>query len=1091
MGKGCSRWIAHGIWILLIFVIQGIVPTNGTIYEDPVLYSTSGSLNISYTLPASGDVVSAMIEIWNTDTGILLNGNPILAGLGVTTVYEHVESSTNYTVTVQGVNSTGGLLLNQVQDSVVTENGTIWRTAYNKTSLSLSWPVRSQSFGSANVTFHPKNSSDESSVVQLSSFDEVSTVLEDLKPGTLYVLYLSYANEDGFYGVPSQYATLPEAPSVEYSPNNVGSVNVKVVPGNGYTNEYLIKTSSGLQVSLAQPDDGLSVIVDNLKFNESYNISVEAYSNGLASSAFTDVFVGSVVIDDTDTFIDGDNEVKENSPTDVTFDLTVATDSTSTALSGTDLWQINVFIGTNSIGQGPRYGETLADLTTEQKNAAITAGSPLEFTGVTATLDLNGLKCFDDPFLYYYLCVEFMRDPASDPSFSITTVRDPLKPLCQVANCLGVQIVDASVSMVVSGDPVIAGLDNTIVFSLTITSSEFAASITGDNLWAVKAGLKDTNGNDLTPNEDVIINADDNSTQLTAGRNLTLSNLTVNIDLTNNVCAQQIQLCVDIEEGSGANPEFTLEKGSGIFPSCVNVDCLGIVIDVADTFVDGDNEIKEHSRTDVTFDLTVGTDAATTALSGTDLWQINVFVSANSTGAGPRYGETLADLTTEQKNAAITVGSPLEITGVTATLDLDDLKCFEDPRMFYYLCVEFMRDPASVPSFSIISAQGSLEPLCQVTNCLGVKIVGASVFMVTRGDPVKERSDNTIVFSLNITSSQFEASISGDNLWAITADLKNTNGNDLTPNEDVIISTGDTSTELTAGTTLTLSNLTVNIDLTNYVCTEEIQLCVDIEEGSSASPAFTLNKPSGVFPSCVDVSCLVTTTPEGLNMASGSDPKTSIDVFWLPPITDNFEGYQLTYEPADGDNPSPMMYDKGTRLAALSGLTPSMTYNVTIRTTFNNTFGREISAEFTTAPLPPEDVVVTKGIDSLTFTWAAPKIGFFSSFEIQYLYFVSISRSEIYHLTFNEDVQTATVNDLIQGAIYFWSIYTTSGSSNEFTISNAVTGSLTFGKFGCIIHEFTQTSTVTKEDLTLFDKFSKKMLLQQQVTSLLSQSQRQ
>ncbi|XP_071943132.1 uncharacterized protein [Antedon mediterranea] len=622
MGKGCSRRKAQGVLIFIIlasiisFVKTTVLPPNTLLLDSDSTY-----IDITYYPPDASTAVDTVVEIRNNVTGILLNGNPIRIPLKEKTRFDDVESFTTYRVTAAGINATGAF--DEILEDFITTNGNSElrrnNSEYNETSISLHWPWVGMPL---NITFQPKsNVSACPCFGQIEDPNQNFGVIPDLEPGTLYLMYIS--SDVGLSTDPVQYATLPAEPSLTYYNDGEGSVNITIVPPNGYINEYFLTISTGMEVSLYQPEDGLSVVVGSLATDGLYEVNVEARSNGLQSSSFQDNFIRSVVFDVSapDTFLESDIEIVERSLSDIMFSLNIKTDSTTALLNGTDLWQINAYISKSNTGSAPRYGETSVELTTEQRNAGITTqNTVLEFTNVMATLDLANLQCSLDPNVVYYMCVDFERHVSSDPSFDVVNQNsESLEPLCSIVSvCRGVEIVSGSIVAITSGNPVLEQSDNTIEFSISLTSSLYGASISGDNLWNITADLKDTNGNYFTPTSKVF-----NPTMYTwlnDSAPLILSGLTVRADLRSYVCPDMVQLCFYVEKGESAMPDFTLSIPSGIFPSCTIISCMKTV---NITFVD-------ERRIDFVWDNTSSPNLIVSFTIVPDEGNVNIDLAVNS-----------------------------------------------------------------------------------------------------------------------------------------------------------------------------------------------------------------------------------------------------------------------------------------------------------------------------------------------------------------------------------------------------------------------------------------------------------------------------
>ncbi|XP_033114395.1 uncharacterized protein LOC117114839 isoform X2 [Anneissia japonica] len=563
-------------------------------------------------------------------------------------------------------------------------------------------------------------------------------------------------------------------------------------------------------------------------------------------------------ISNLDVAVEGGSPVIELTSSHIIMaDITLQSDP-EVDLNGTD-WDVTLTLGSNDECSGSTVTANHVSM------ANVMVGESIVLEDVQGDFDLSTAYCDD----LTYLCVQVMKSSTATPDFQTSSA---FITGFTMIPCAGV-IID-NVTLAVTGAVCEANmsfpLDLVVEFHLASNSRTFKDN-EASNIWNLTLFTSpQSNGSIISGSATVVpLTAEELAYGVSTLTTRVFSLTDTPLNTYGLICDDMQYLCILASKRSDVTPDITISFPSD--PSCIPVTCKGVVIDGDTGNLDSDNEIKEHSATNVTFDFEIESSASSAVLSGTDLWQFNVFVSANQDGSGEHYGETFASLSDEQKNTAITTaGSTLEFTGIAASLNLADLKCFDDPNTFYYLCVEFMRDPASTPTFSMTTVSGNpLTPYCAVANCSGVEITGTSV-STSSGDPVVERSNNTITFSMTVSSDANGASISGDNLWKLTADLKDRNGNNFTPEENVVISVSEASKDITAGTDIQLSDLTVTVDLTDFICPATVQLCVILEKNDAANPDFTFNPNTGVFPSCVDIDCEgVVITSSSLTESSG------------------------------------------------------------------------------------------------------------------------------------------------------------------------------------------------------------------------------
>ena len=143
--------------------------------------------------------------------------------------------------------------------------------------------------------------------------------------------------------------------------------------------------------------------------------------------------------------------------------------------------------------------------------------------------------------------------------------------------------------------------------------------------------------------------------------------------------------------------------------------------------------------------------------------------------------------------------------------------------------------------------------------CPGV-LVTSTVVTVTSG-AIREGTTQTVGFNLDITADRNGGSVSGSDLWQVTAfGSLNSNGNgDYVELHVVTLNSNQGSTHVTASSTSTISGLVITWDLADGAppCADFDYFCVQLDKNPSSSIDFELTgQPSDdVLTSCQIIDC--------------------------------------------------------------------------------------------------------------------------------------------------------------------------------------------------------------------------------------------
>ena len=116
-----------------------------------------------------------------------------------------------------------------------------------------------------------------------------------------------------------------------------------------------------------------------------------------------------------------------------TVDVTLQSNTPGGSISGTNLWNFEVFGSMNADGSGPRLEQSIFP-TLSQYNTPLTAGTDTVFSNIDIGWDMNsGDTCAD----VQYLCIDVSKNDAANPDFTLTVSSNDVLRACQQVTCRG------------------------------------------------------------------------------------------------------------------------------------------------------------------------------------------------------------------------------------------------------------------------------------------------------------------------------------------------------------------------------------------------------------------------------------------------------------------------------------------------------------------------------------------------------------------------------------------------------------------------------------------------------------------------------
>ncbi|XP_041474351.1 uncharacterized protein LOC121423126 [Lytechinus variegatus] len=381
------------------------------------------------------------------------------------------------------------------------------------------------------------------------------------------------------------------------------------------------------------------------------------------------------------------------------------------SVSGTNLWNFEVFGSSTADGSGDRVTQVVLP-TSSHYNTPIVAGVDAVFDDIAIRWDMDaGSTCAD----VQYVCFEVSKNDASTPDFTLVSSGSVLRD-CIALDCRGVEVTGTSLEAV-SGDELVEGdAAHEVVFNIVVDSDPAGGSVSGENLWQVRAYASDssTPGGSVISPIDVTLTPSQSREGIVAGTTTTIEGMSAILDLSGALCSEGVEgFCVVFQQNPFSPTSFTFDPqpNDNILTSCIPATCTGVQItDINFNINSGATLIAGSSRHDIDFDINIITDADGAGVSGSNLWEAELFLNSQIDGQGtttvsaptviPLNGETL------------TAGVSYTLEGVNSFLDLSGLAC-----NLPFLCVRLNKNPNSNPDFTLSASADSLVS-CQSLPCM-------------------------------------------------------------------------------------------------------------------------------------------------------------------------------------------------------------------------------------------------------------------------------------------------------------------------------------------------------------------------------------
>ncbi len=567
-----------------------------------------------------------------------------------------------------------------------------------------------------------------------------------------------------------------------------------------------------------------------------------------------------VQVNNVEPSVPGGPVIKEGNVNNIDVDLGIdyVNNEQTTDVSGQGLWTSKMWVSRDSSGGSVLSGTMQEEILTEgmqSQSLVKDSSNRMNFRGIPYQMDLTGKSCKDAKFI----CAKFNQgnNPQpdrrySDFEFEGVPTEKSLTGCTPLENCQGVTF--ANMNWEREMGQMQYGVPTPLTISADVSSTPDSPSVEGSGLWKMNlfgSRNMDGSGDRVAERSQILDSFNQGKPLLDPRTPIEFTDIGSDFPMEELGCGEVNYLCLEFTKGKSPKPDYSFGTTSGeeSLINCKEEECRGVFVSNVDsTLVSADlYEGKESNL--IQFDTVVQTTDDSSPIVGRNMWRLNLYGSEQPKGQGPRYGEqeqVLSDYFSSRE--LMTPGDTLDFRTIDTEYDMTDLNC----EKVKYLCTEFSRNPSSSEAFELtpVPNENVLRDCMDVPEemCNGVIIDDMDWTMDVMTDKIVSGRPAPVRFDIDVEPRPSAGSASGESLWRVGVyGAKRPDGKGPRIGQKRQILPQDTSgRDLTAGQTLTFSDVDTDFDLTSVGCESEYQyLCIEYAKGLRAQPGFKFKAADG------------------------------------------------------------------------------------------------------------------------------------------------------------------------------------------------------------------------------------------------------
>ncbi|XP_022088425.1 uncharacterized protein LOC110978062 isoform X2 [Acanthaster planci] len=535
-----------------------------------------------------------------------------------------------------------------------------------------------------------------------------------------------------------------------------------------------------------------------------------------------------------------------------------------TGIVGNGMWALSAYGSPNADGSGKMLGEQSQVFTQQQADMDFlpAESTRLDYGNVDFNFDMTGLTCED----VKYICLKLRKGDNPQPDFTLTPEpNEDVMRSCVPAECSGV-IADRFDWSYDAGNP-IPGQQTPVTFNAELGTRSGSRDLSGSGLW--RMGMYGSRSPDGDPSDrfgyvSQALNPEGASTSLTGGSTMYIRNQQTDFDIGSIGCNEYGYVCAEFTKGNMPEPDFRFEVSGrtdvsdNVLTSCKKQKCSArAVFTGLESSIRGDGPvIEEKQDNQLVMDITGVTGEGSTRVSGSNLWNVGLYGSANRDGRGRKLAYQEQVLSQPQRDQTLEMDEDLPFPNTQVSFDMRGLQCVD----VKYLCTELRKNRDADPDYTF-DAEPNERALVSCTElgdrCKGVTVTDMDWSYET--GQMQYGMPTPLSIDATVRTTPESRELEGTGLWKMNLfGSRNADGSgQRQPQRTQILDPYNQAKALPAGGPVQFNDVNTRLAMEDLGCGDFQYLCLEFEKGDYADPRYSFRTagPGDSIINCKSVDC--------------------------------------------------------------------------------------------------------------------------------------------------------------------------------------------------------------------------------------------
>ncbi|XP_002733012.1 uncharacterized protein LOC100377819 [Saccoglossus kowalevskii] len=331
----------------------------------------------------------------------------------------------------------------------------------------------------------------------------------------------------------------------------------------------------------------------------------------------TTVIIHSVVV-----MVTSGGDLKSDDVNNITVDAIVTSSSLGTDISGSGLWDIEIYLQDSN---GDNYTVDSPTLSSDESNQTLLSGGEIRFNDIEFSVNGSEIPCSDS----LEVCVILRKGISPNPDFELSGVQNEISLTgCQSVTCgtcqdpgspvngrqeTGASFVNGGVVEFVCDLGILVGTNqitcydgewndvipscaiviinnvmvtvtssnelngngiNDVFLNIAATSSILGSDVTGTDLWGLEVFLQNTEGDMNVPFVPQLT-SEEAGQRLSPGDQILFNGIQYTVDGSQIPCDETLEVCVTLKKGNSPSPNFVLsgDPDDEALTGCQSMSC--------------------------------------------------------------------------------------------------------------------------------------------------------------------------------------------------------------------------------------------------------------------------------------------------------------------------------------------------------------------------------------------------------------------------------------------------------------------------------------------------------------------------------------